>query len=72
LKIGFELMLTPMLRELDAARAKHVEILKQCAELIEQGDLKVNISHVLRLDQAADAHKLLAEGHMIGKIVLEM
>jgi NADPH2:quinone reductase len=72
LKIGFELMLTPMLRELDAARAKHVEILKQCAELIEQGDLKVNVSHVLRLDQAADAHKLLAEGHMTGKIVLEM
>jgi NADPH2:quinone reductase len=72
LKIGFELMLTPMLRELDAAREKHVEILKQCAELIDRGDLKTRVSHVLKLDQAADAHKLLGEGHMAGKVVLEI
>jgi NADPH2:quinone reductase len=72
LKIGFELMLTPMLRELDAAREKHVEILKQCAGLIDRGDLKTRVSHVLKLDQAADAHKLLGEGHMAGKVVLEI
>lgn len=72
LKIGFELMLTPMLRALDDAREQHIEILKQCAELIEQGDLMVNVSHVLRLDQAGEAHKLMATGHMTGKIVLEI
>lgn len=72
LKIGFELMLAPMLRGLDAAREKHVEILKQCAGLIDRGDLQASVSHALRLDQAADAHELLAKGHMTGKIVLEI
>jgi NADPH2:quinone reductase len=72
LLIGFELMLTPMLRDLDDARAKHVEILQQCAELIDQGKLKTHIDHELPLQQAAEAHRLIEAGHTTGKIVLSI
>lgn len=72
LKIGFELMLTPMLRGLDDARNKQVDILKRCAEWFDQGVLQVNVSHLLRLEQASEAHDLIGAGHMTGKIVLEI
>lgn len=72
LKIGFELMLTPMLRGLDDARKKQVDILKCCAEWFDQGVLQVNVSHLLRLEQASEAHQLIGAGHMTGKIVLEI
>jgi len=70
LRIGFELMLTPMLRELDEARAHHVEILQQCAEWIDAGRLRVHLGKVLPLDRAAAAHSLIETGRTIGKIVL--
>ncbi|MDD1637840.1 MAG: zinc-dependent alcohol dehydrogenase family protein [Methylococcaceae bacterium] len=44
LLIGFELMLTPMLRDLPEARDKHVEILNQCAQWADKGLLKPHIS----------------------------
>ncbi len=72
LKICFELMLTPMLRSLDLERGKQVEILKQCAEWIDQGKLNIMIGHRLELSKAAEAHKLIEDGHIIGKIVLNM
>ena len=72
LLIGFELMLTPMLKGLDKARDKHVAILEQCAQWVEQGELIVNISDVLLLKDAALAHKKIEQGHTMGKIVLEI
>ncbi len=72
LLIGFELMLTPMLRDLDEARDKHVEILNQCAAYIEQGQLSVHISQHLPLEQASRAHECIEAGHTQGKIVLEI
>lgn len=72
LTIGFELMLTPMLRNLDSARDKHIEILNRCAEYIDSGSLRVVISHRLSLDQAGEAHRLIGEGHTEGKIVLQI
>jgi NADPH2:quinone reductase len=72
LLIGFELMLTPMLRNLTAARDKHVDILKQCAEYADKGLLKPHISHQFSLQEAAEAHKLIETGHTTGKIVLNM
>ena len=72
LKIGFELMLTPMLRDLYSARDKHVEILNRCAEFIESGHLRGVVAHCLPLEQVAEAHRLIGEGHMQGKIVLEI
>lgn len=70
LLIGFELMLTPMLRDLPEARDQHVEILKQCAQWIDKGLLKTHISKQLPLAEAAKAHQLIETGHSTGKIVL--
>jgi NADPH:quinone reductase len=72
LLIGFELMLTPMLRDLDEARDKHVKILEQCALWIDGGLLKPYISQELPLQQAAKAHHLIEAGHVTGKIVLSL
>jgi NADPH2:quinone reductase len=70
LLIGFELMLTPMLRDLPEARDKHIEILKQCAQWLDDGLLKTHVSHTLTLAEAAVAHQLIEAGHSTGKIVL--
>lgn len=70
LRIGFELMLTPMLRNLDRARDHHVEILKTCGEWIDAGKLNLHVSQVLPLEQAATAHMAVEKGHTTGKIVL--
>jgi NADPH:quinone reductase len=70
LLIGFELMLTPMLRDLHEARDKHVTILQQCAEWFDQESLKIHLSDQIPLAEAAEAHKKIEEGHTQGKIVL--
>jgi NADPH2:quinone reductase len=72
LRIGFELMLTPMLRELPAALEHHGEILDRCAELCTTGHLRTEVSATLALDQAAEAHRRLEAGHTRGKMVLSM
>lgn len=72
LRIGFELMLTPMLRELPEARAHQGEILRRCADLIDAGDLEILVAATFPLAQAADAHRRIEEGHTAGKLVLTM
>jgi NADPH:quinone reductase len=72
LLIGFELMLTPMLRDLDMHRQEHMGLLQECARLIESGKLKGVVSHVFPLRQAAAAHELIETGHTQGKIVLKI
>ena len=72
LLIGFELMLTPMLRDLPEARDKHVEILKQCAKWADKGLLKPHVSKQLSLQEAVIAHQLIEAGHTSGKIVLSV
>ena len=71
LRIGFELMLTPMLRKLPEARAHHVQILDNCARLCDEGRLKIHVSDILPLAEAARAHALIEEGHTQGKLVLK-
>ncbi|MCU7797384.1 MAG: zinc-dependent alcohol dehydrogenase family protein [Candidatus Thiodiazotropha sp. (ex Myrtea spinifera)] len=70
LRIGFTLMLTPMLRELPQARADQVAILSNCSEFIDSGSIKISLSDSLPLAQAATAHRMIEEGHTRGKIVL--
>lgn len=72
LRIGFELMLTPMLRNLDMQRDKHIEILNRCAEWIEQGWLRLHIGKTFSLREAADAHSYLETAHTQGKLVLNI
>jgi NADPH2:quinone reductase len=70
LRVGFELMLTPMLRDLPEARAHHGEILDRCAALIAGGDLRIQIQARYPLAEAAEAHRRIAAGGMQGKLVL--
>lgn len=71
LRIGFELMLTPMLRDLPQARAHQGEILDRCADLIDAGQLRLHVSDVLPLAQAAAAHARIEQGRVQGKLVLD-
>lgn len=71
LRIGFELMLTPMLRDLPEARAHQGEILDRCAAMIDAGQLQLHVSEVLPLAQAAEAHKRIESGRVQGKLVLD-
>ncbi|MEW8223028.1 MAG: zinc-binding dehydrogenase, partial [Candidatus Thiodiazotropha taylori] len=70
LRIGFTLMLTPMLRHLPQARINQVAILSDCAEMIDSGCLKVAVNRILPFEQAKLAHRLIEQGGMIGKLVL--
>jgi NADPH2:quinone reductase len=72
LLIGFELMLTPMLKDLPEARDNHVKILNQCAQWANHGFLKVHVSKQLPLNEALIAHQLIEDGHTSGKIVLSI
>ena len=70
LRISLELMLTPMVERLVEAQQDQAKILQQCARLIDQGDLKVQLSETFPLQDAAEAHRLLETGSMMGKIAL--
>jgi NADPH2:quinone reductase len=72
LVIGFELMLTPMLRDLHQARDRHIDILNHCADYADQGLLKTHISSQLPLEEAVIAHQMIEAGHTLGKIVLSL
>ena len=72
LRIGFVLMLTPMLRDLPQARAHQGEILDRCAADLNAGKLQLHISAVLPLSQAAEAHRRIEQGHVQGKLVLNV
>ncbi|MBU1690301.1 MAG: zinc-dependent alcohol dehydrogenase family protein [Gammaproteobacteria bacterium] len=68
--IHFELMLTPAYLGLHQARIAQTRILEAGAQLIEAGRLKIKVSKTFPLEQAAEAHRLIEEGHSTGKIVL--
>ncbi|MBL3590704.1 MAG: zinc-dependent alcohol dehydrogenase family protein [gamma proteobacterium endosymbiont of Lamellibrachia anaximandri] len=70
LRIGFTLMLTPMLRDLPEARAHHGEILERCGELVDAGSLRIDVAGRLPLAKVADAHRQVEAGHLQGKLVL--
>lgn len=70
LRISLELMLTPMLLGLAEAQAHQGKILEECARLIDNGKLKIQLSSTFPLEAAAEAHRLLETGSMTGKIVL--
>ena len=71
LRVAFELMLTPMFLELHAARLQQTRILEQGAALFDSGQLRVSVSEVLPLHDAARAHQLIERGGVQGKIVLD-
>jgi len=72
LRIGLELMLTPQLTNHLEAQLAQTKILEQCSRLIDQGGLKVYLNQTFPLEKAAEAHKTLEAGSMIGKLALVM
>mgnify|MGYP000137803111 FL=1 len=71
LTISFELMLLPMLRQVEGAREKHIEILNACAKYIDDKKLSIEVAKILPLEKAAIAHQLIEAGHAMGKYVLD-
>lgn len=72
LSLCFELMLTPQVMSMHNERVHQRQLLEQAAAMVDAGQLKVQISHRLPLEQTATAHRLIEAGGMVGKIVLTM
>lgn len=72
LRVGLELMLTPMLLNLQEEQAEQAKILRECGRLFEAGSLRVQVSQVFPLADAAEAHRQIEAGSMSGKVVLTM
>lgn len=70
LRVSYELMLTPQLQGLTEAQIHQTNILRQCADWIDTGRLKIQLTKTFPLGAVADAHRLLERGSMIGKIAL--
>jgi NADPH2:quinone reductase len=70
LRFSFELMLTPMLLSNTNLQIQQAKILTECAELFDAGQLKIHVSEVFQLADAAKAHQLIETGSMTGKLVL--
>ena len=72
LSLCYELMLAPQVLKLPQERVRQRKILEQSAQLIEAGKLGVLVSHILPLENVAEAHRLIEQGGVIGKIILTM
>ncbi len=72
LRVSFELMLSPMVYRLNAARQQQADILRRCAELFDNGKLRIHLAKTFPLAQAAEAHRMIEAGGMTGKTVLVM
>lgn len=72
LRLSFELMLIPQYQHITEALAHHGDILSRCAEYFTRGQLKIHVQHTLPLARASDAHRLIDEGHLQGKIALHV
>jgi NADPH2:quinone reductase len=72
LRISLELMLTPMLEENVYYQEEQAAILRDCARMIDKGQLKIQLTKTFPLAEAAEAHALLETGSMTGKLVLVM
>lgn len=70
LRIGLELMLTPMLLGLVEEHHHQARILEQCTRLIDGSKLMIYVHHTLPLANAAEAHHLLQTGDILGKLSL--
>lgn len=69
-RVSMELMLTPMLEGLIERQRYHGQILRQCAEWIDAGRLKIHLSQTFPLALASKAHQALETGSSTGKIAL--
>lgn len=72
LRVSQELMLTPMMMELNEAAEHHGDILEQCGQFFDQQQLSLFVSDTFQLEQGAKAHQQIEAGGVSGKLVLEV
>ncbi len=72
LTIGLVQMTAPLYLGNVEARCAQTRILENCGALVDQGKLKVSVSSVLPLSDAATAHRMIEAGHTVGKVVLQI
>lgn len=72
LRISQEVMLTPMLGNSVTHQVHHRDILTQCAEWFDSGQLRIKVQESFPLAGTNKAHRLLEDGGMMGKLVLEI
>ena len=72
LSLAYELMLTPMYFKMHDARVRQTSMLENAARLIDAGYIKVVVSNVFSLAEAALAHQIVESGHSIGKTVIKL
>lgn len=72
LRVGFTLTLTPKLQQHPEGLVSQARILYQCAQWIEAGKINLAVDRVFPLEQVAAAHRYLASGSVLGKVVLKM
>lgn len=70
LRVSFELMLMPVFQNLELGMERQGAILREAAALFDAGKLKVHIHKTFPLALAGEAHRLLAGGEVLGKLVL--
>ncbi|NJO15745.1 MAG: zinc-dependent alcohol dehydrogenase family protein [Thioploca sp.] len=68
--LSYELMLTPLLQEMSAARIAQRKMLEEANRMIKLGQLQIKVSQVFPLAKVAQAHQLIEAGHTLGKVVL--
>jgi len=69
-RFSLELMLTPVLLELEYAKQHQAEILRRCAALFNENKITVEIARTFALQDAATAQRFLEQNHPAGKLVL--
>lgn len=72
LTIAYVQMPTPLYLGLHAARARQTRMLEQACKLAEAGEIRPAVSRLLPLEGAAEAHRLLEDGHVTAKVVLDI
>ncbi len=68
--VSFEVMTTPQLLGMNDAQKHQSWILEQCASLLNDNNLTIEVRQELPLSDAAKAHQLIEQGDTIGKIIL--
>ena len=72
ISLSFEVILSPLLFNLKNKQINQTKVLTKCANLVDNGNLKIHLDSIIPLEFAAKAHKKIQNGHTMGKIVLEI
>ena len=72
LRVSFTWMPAPSVFGWPEQRERQTAILDQAAALFDAGDLRIEVGATFPLERAADAHRALEAGEVVGKAVLTM